>query len=234
MQRARNEPMQPRGTLCAGVVALLPLTVITGCDGEPEDVTFLAVGSRPETRALDRGTYRSTDPAVLSILEMHDTSSSGCSGITLSCPGSEITIRRTNITFQGVAEGDASIAGKTEEGEDLSVDFRVERIAGIKVLQVVSPTDNDSPETDVPDDEALVVSSGGSTVLQIYLMGKSHQALGYIEGFAVSSNDEAVATAESFVYSYGYRARLDGLSSGATSVVIATPTLERTLQVRVE
>ncbi len=227
--------MQSRAALCAGVGFALALTALTGCDGEPEDVTYLAVGSRPEMRDLDRGTYRSSNPAVLSLLDMHDTSDSGCSGITLvGCPGNEITIHGTAITFQGVAEGDASIQGKTEEGKELSLDFRVERITGIKVRHVVSPMDNNSSMTNVPADEELVVSSGGSTLLQLNLMGKSNEALGYIEGFAASSDDETVVTVESFVYSYGYRARLDGLSPGATSVVLTTPTLQRTLQVRVE
>jgi len=227
--------MRSHGMLCAGVVVALGLGALTGCNGEPEDVTYLAVGSRPETRDLDRGTYRSSNPAVLSILDMHDVTDSGCSGITLvGCPGSEITVHRTDITFQAVAEGDASIEGKSEEGKEISLDFRVERITAIKVREVVSPMDNNSPLAEVPSDEALVVSSGGSFLLQINLMGRSHEALGYIESFAATSDDEAVVTAESFVYSYGYRVRLDGLAPGATSVVISTPALDRTLQVRVE
>jgi hypothetical protein len=227
--------MQSPGKWCAGVVVALALTALTGCDGEPEDVTYLAVGSQPETRDLDRGTYGSSNPAVLSILDMRDITDSGCSGFTLvGCPGSEITIHRTDITFQAVAEGDASIEGKTEEGKDISLDFRIERVTGIKVRQVVAPMDNNSPLTEVPRDEALVVSSGGSMLLQIHLMGKSDKALGYVESFAASSDDEAVVTVASFVYSYGYRVRLDGVGSGATSVVISTPALNRTLQVRVE
>jgi hypothetical protein len=227
--------MVSHGTLCAGVVVALGLGGLTGCEGEPEDVTYLAVGSQPETRDVDRGTYRSSNPAVLSILDMRDITGSGCSGFTLvGCPGNEITIHRTDITFQAVAEGDASIEGKSEEGKDIALDFRVERVTGIKVREVVSPMDNNSPLAEVPRDEALVVSSGGSLLLQIHLMGKSDKALGYVESFAASSDDEAVVTLESFVYSYGYRVRLDGLQPGATSVVISTPALDRTLQVRVE
>ena len=235
MRRAGREPMLSHKVLCAGVVVALGLGGLTGCDGDPEDVTYLAVGSRPETRELDRGTYRSSNPAVLSLLAMRDTSDSGCSGITLvGCPGSEITIQGTAITFQALAEGDASIEGKSEEGKDISLDFRVERITGIKVREVVSPMDNNSPLAEVPRNEPLVVSSGGSLLLQIHLMGRSDEALGYVESFAASSADEAVVTLQSFVYTYGYRIRLDGLERGATSVVISTPALDRTLQVRVE
>jgi hypothetical protein len=235
MQRAGVQPMPSCKALWAGVVVAFSLTALTGCDAEPEDVTFLAVGSQPETRDLDRGTYRSSNPAVLSILDMRDITDSGCAGITLvGCPGKEITIHRTDITFQAVAEGDASIEGKTEEGEDISLDFRVERVTGIKVREVVSPMDNNSALVAVPNDQTLVLSSGGSLLLQIHLMGKSQEALGYIESFAASSNDEAVVTLESFVYSYGYRVRLDGLEPGATSVVISTPTVDRTLQIQVE
>jgi len=224
--------MQSLGRLCAGVVVL---TALTGCEGELEDVTYLAVGSQPETRELDRGTYRTTDPSVLSLLETRDTSDSGCSGITLvGCPGSEITITRTAIRFQGVAEGDASIVGTTEEGKDFSLDFRIEHVTGFRVRQVLSPMDNDSPMADVPEDQTLVLSGGGSTLLQIHLLGRSHQALGYIEGFSAASADDMVVTVESFVYAYGYRARLDGLSPGTTSFVIKTPTVARTFQVLVE
>ena len=227
--------MQRLGKLYGGVVAALVLATLTGCDGEPEDVTYLAVGSRPETRDMDRGSYRSSNPAVLSLVDMHDTTDSGCSGITLvGCPGSEITVHGTAITYQGVGEGDAAIRGTTEEGKDFSLDFRVERITGIRVRHVLSPMDNNSPQVDVPADQTLVLAPGGSLLLQLHLMGKSHQPLGSIDGFAASSGDEAVVTVDSFVYSSGYRARLDGLTPGTTSLVITTPTVERTLEVRVE
>jgi hypothetical protein len=219
----------------AVVIAVAALSALTGCDEEPEDVTYLAVGSRPETRDLHRGQYRSTNPAVLSLLDMHDTTDSGCSGFSLvGCPGNEITVHRTAITFQAVAEGDASINGSTDEGEDFSVDFRVERITGIRARHVVSPMDNNSPMTVVPDNQVLVVANGGSLLLQLDLMGKSHQPLGYIESFAASSGDEAVVSVESFIYSTGYRARLDGLNPGTTSVLITTPTVQRTFEVHVE
>jgi hypothetical protein len=94
--------------------------------------------------------------------------------------------------------------------------------------------DNDSPMTAVPDDQALVVARGSSLLLQLDLMGKSHEPLGYIETFAASSGDEAVVTVESFIYSRGYRARLDGVNPGDTSFVVTTPALERSFQVHVE
>ena len=225
--------MLRRGNLCAGVVAVLALSALTGCDGEPEDVTYLAVASRPEIRRLDRGTYHTTNPDVVAILEQHDASDSGCSGITLvGCPGSEITIQSTMVTFQGVTPGDASIEGISEEGKAFSLAFRVEKITELQVKEVVSPKDNNSPLANVPDE--LVISSGGSLLLQIYLLGRSDKALGYIETFGASSGDETVASVESFIYSYGYRARIDGVTVGTTSLTLTTPTVERTFQVRVE
>ena len=82
----------------------LLLVCATGCDPEPER-TYLALGAAPETRKFTLGTYRSSNPAVLAITDLHDTSGSGCSGVAvLGCPAAvgagdtTVTISAADVT----------------------------------------------------------------------------------------------------------------------------------------
>jgi hypothetical protein len=218
----------------AGLTALT-MSMSAGCSSEPDDVTYLAVGSDVQQQELERGSYRSTNPAVLSVLEMKDTSRSGCSGINLfGCPNNEIAIERTLIAFQGVAPGEASIVGKREDGKEVSLDFRIEEVRDIQVRRVVTPNDNDSPEVDVASNEELALDASAPSVLQINLLGDSQIALGYLKTFDVVSQDAGILTVEHSGSSHGYRAHLKAVSPGTTSIIVSTPTVSRTLAIRVE
>ena len=220
-----------RAWLGVSIAAALALA----CDPEP-DVTYMAVGSAQETRDFDSGTYHSTNPSVLALIEVKDTSTSGCSGISLGCPGSEITIKGTSVTFQALAAGDASIRGTTDKGKELSVDFRVEEVTDLQVRRVV-PINNspaDDQQLDVAPAEEIVVKSAGSSTLQINLLGKSRVALGYIENFQAVSGDEALLTVDKTLYSHGHRTYLKGVAPGTTTLSLTTPTVSRELAIRIE
>lgn len=206
----------------------------TACDPEPVDHAFLALGPDVHVNELERGSYRSTNPKVLTLLESTDTSSSGCSGVALfGCGSDSITIEGTLIKFQTLAPGEASIRGKTAEGREISLDYTIEAVTGLQVRRVTTPSDNHSPEVEVAADEELTVSPAAQLVLQVYLLGKSRAALGSLDAFEVSSADESVASVDYGGYSRGYRARLKAVAAGDTTITLSTPAVSRTLSVRV-
>ena len=106
-------------------------------------------------------------------------------------------------------------------------------VRDIQVRRVVAPQDNQSPEVDVASNEELALDTTASEVLQVNLLGDSRVALGYLKTFDVVSQDAGMLKVEHSDNSLGYRAYLRPVSSGTTSVVVSTPTVSRTLAIRV-
>ena len=161
-------------TWVTGCWLALGLALFTACDPAP-DVTYVALGAAPDSLKLDRGTYHSTDSRVISIVDMADTSASGCSGIAVfGCPGSEVAINDTVVTFEALAAGDAAIRGKTEKGKDISVDFTVEVVTALQVREVTRlGTGSEERQVDVRADQEISMASDGGVGLQVNLLGKS-------------------------------------------------------------
>jgi hypothetical protein len=200
--------------------------VLLACACEPgEPPEYLPLGGGG-SRELDRGAFSSSDPAVLA-LATRDYSEEVCPCLCiLGCPGREVTALRTEITYAALREGRATISGTTIEGEEIALDYKVERIRRFEV-RVLRVEVNEDPGRVVSGRETVTVAAGERVLLEIDSLGESGVALGPVSDASVVVDDPAVATARTSLYARGWRATVTAVAPGQTTLRVVTPWASR-------